>query len=583
MTNTFDSFNHIKLVILLISAVLLLLMIAFSNKTHFVSDSKLLLLFTLFGASLIVHFFVDDARWQIVFFGAFGRALGIGAYFAFVIFMAYLSLLNTTKVSEVFIQFFGNLGVVLTLYGFMQITDNDFFAWNNPNMPLVLTVGNSNFASALLALTGIANFSRVILSMQANCSSIYRLYLIFVLGAQIYLILISDAIQGLIAFIIGASVFLTALYKKKIASFKIWMKILAISIIGLLIWFFFNGINGMGPFSGFLENGLRSIKDRAFHWQTAIDVFSDFPVFGVGMDKFGDWYPQYRSPEAIEFRGVTDQFTNNAHNVPLQLLSTGGLVTFVPYVLLLLTIGKFAWLILSRDRVNSTAIAVVSIWIAFLIQSLVSIDQIGLAIWGWIAGGIVINIGRREKNLLNSSSSSKFSTKIHKTGIEQRKERELLSRKVISSLIVMALAPSIVLFVFPVIVNDSKILSEIKVFRSLSVKEDSQYEMAKSDSVKLLVNLGSESTHPNLRGLIMQELAARNFTSEAQNLAILTTKEFPRYWYAWNFLSEIYEQGGNFRLALETRKAQLAIDPNNPTLLERLKFDEQQISPKSED
>ena len=33
-------------------------------------------------------------------------------------------------------------------------------------------------------------------------------------------------------------------------------------------------------------------------------------------------------------------------------------------------------------------------WVAYLMQSIVSIDNIGIAIWGWVLGGAVIGISR---------------------------------------------------------------------------------------------------------------------------------------------------------------------------------------------
>ncbi len=57
---------------------------------------------------------------------------------------------------------------------------------------------------------------------------------------------------------------------------------------------------------------------RLITYRTALDIFRDFPVTGVGLGNYGTLNPRYQtSPRFV---------TQFAHNTPLQLLSEGGVV-----------------------------------------------------------------------------------------------------------------------------------------------------------------------------------------------------------------------------------------------------------------
>lgn len=60
---------------------------------------------------------------------------------------------------------------------------------------------------------------------------------------------------------------------------------------------------------------------RLISYRTALDIFRDFPVTGVGLGNYGTLNPRYQtSPRLV---------TQFAHNTPLQLLSEGGMVLLV--------------------------------------------------------------------------------------------------------------------------------------------------------------------------------------------------------------------------------------------------------------
>ncbi len=67
----------------------------------------------------------------------------------------------------------------------------------------------------------------------------------------------------------------------------------------------------------------------------------------------------------------------------------------------------------SQKNFDSTFVAIASLWICFQAQSLISINQIGLAIWGWIFSGLLIAYSRNFKaqNSQESRTAPKLSLK----------------------------------------------------------------------------------------------------------------------------------------------------------------------------
>ena len=115
-----------------------------------------------------------------------------------------------------------------------------------------------------------------------------------------------------------------------------------------------------------------------------------FPFSGVGMDTYGDWYRQLRDDQALINPGPKT-ITNAAHNVILDQFAYGGWPMLVSYLaIFLLVVLAILRVSLRSRKFDFTFIALVVAWICYQVQSVISINQIGLAIWGWILGGSLI-------------------------------------------------------------------------------------------------------------------------------------------------------------------------------------------------
>jgi hypothetical protein len=143
-----------------------------------------------------------------------------------------------------------------------------------------------------------------------------------------------------------------------------------------------------GPLASFIYEA--SIKARGDYWAAGWKMTTMHPWFGVGFDGYGDWYRRTRTVGSISDFGEKD-FSNAAHNVFLDISSSGGFPLLLIYLILVVYTLISAIRVLKRSReFNAPFVAIFAGWVAYQVQSLISINQLGLAIWGWVLTGLII-------------------------------------------------------------------------------------------------------------------------------------------------------------------------------------------------
>jgi O-antigen ligase len=384
-TNLSDPFNSPKQWILLITAAWLVGYIISFRKTIFLNNSikvtfQIVMIFIL--VALIVTVFTDFK--YIAIFGDTQRRNG---------FISYISLGVYLLASSVFFRLFNIkrlylvtliIATVTAVYAFLQTTGKDFVQWNNPYNSIIGTLGNPNFAAAVMAVMGVLLFAVIFINEFAIH---YRIFSSVVAILLFWLIYKSNARQGLLSYILGVGLFLV-----------IWLlgkhrKLGMLTASGGLIVFIFAvlGILQTGPLEKYLYKP--SVSVRGYYWRAGIEMVKDHPFVGIGMDRYGAYFKQYREvgyPLSYGF----DITSSNAHNTFIQFFATGGIVLGLSYLILNAYILKCAILGIKNLTGNNRLLlaGVFSAWIAFQAQSLVSIDNIGISIWGWILGGSIIGL-----------------------------------------------------------------------------------------------------------------------------------------------------------------------------------------------
>jgi hypothetical protein len=202
-------------------------------------------------------------------------------------------------------------------------------------------------------------------------------------GLALYNISLSSE-QGYLTLLAGftsaAVIFLLA-KKQRIFGYSV----LGLGAIGGLLVLV--GIFNKGPVAEVIYKS--SLQARSFYWEAAVRMMIDQPIFGVGMDGFGDWYRRSRTQEIADFNaGIA---ADTAHNIPLDIGSGGGIPLLMLYLafvgLALLSIVKILKRTTSFDLVFTSIAAA---WFAYQAQSLISINQLGIGVWGWSLTGLLI-------------------------------------------------------------------------------------------------------------------------------------------------------------------------------------------------
>lgn len=393
-TNLADPFNSPKMWIILMLASWLAGYLFISWRMLFKVKALKNLSFAilLFVISSVIVSMLTDFKY-VAIFGETQRRNGLITYFSLALIMLSSSVfIRNFNVKRIYtITFY--TGLISFVYGFMQTTGNDFIKWNNPYNSIIGTVGNPNFAAAVMAIMGVIIFASAFIT---DFNLIYRIISLSLSFLLLILIYLSDAKQGLLSFVLGCSIFSIILVYSK--NKKIGVTAIFTGIIVFV--FALMGMLQMGPLEKFLYKP--SVSVRGYYWRAGFEMLKNNFFTGVGMDRYGAYFKQFREvgyPLSYGF----DITSTNAHNTFIQFFATGGLFLGLSYLFINAYILKRAILALKllKDNQKLLFAGLFSSWIAFHAQSLVSIDNIGISIWGWVLGGAIVGLSISSTNSEN--------------------------------------------------------------------------------------------------------------------------------------------------------------------------------------
>jgi len=377
-----DPINPIKLLALVsISAICFGQLLVYRLKLELFRLKLPLVLISTFMLWQIVVFFCSSGEKLQQLFGTNGRNTGFITYFGLSVCFVTSMVISREHYLSKFFKTVLIVGSISLIYGVLQSLGADPFQWANVLSPVFGFLGNTNFQSSLLAILGSIVFAQL-LSDQAKKSLkvAYVAYLI----VTAYVIKETLSQQGFLVLLFG--VFLTLgiyVYKRNSKLGIFYLFPVTIGFFGILI-----GILNKGPLASILYKD--SVTYRGDYWWAGWKMTLEHPFFGVGLDSYGDWYRRSRTLEATLRRGP-EVTSNAAHNVFLDLSSYGGFPLLFIYIGLIALVVVSAYKVLKRSKgFNPHFVGLVAGWLAFQAQSIISINQIGLAIWGWVLAGLII-------------------------------------------------------------------------------------------------------------------------------------------------------------------------------------------------
>jgi O-antigen ligase len=137
-----------------------------------------------------------------------------------------------------------------------------------------------------------------------------------------------------------------------------------------------------------------SVSLRGEYWNAGLNMAQTHLFSGVGFDSYGDWYRLSRRASAL-VRPGPETVSNTAHNVLIDIFAFGGLPLLIFYLAIMGTVLHS----IIRHALRSQAfdyvfVSLVGAWLCFQLQSVISINQIGLAVWGWVLGAAIVSYER---------------------------------------------------------------------------------------------------------------------------------------------------------------------------------------------
>jgi hypothetical protein len=372
---------------------------SFQAKQIWSNYKALLITLFCFFLSVINSALQSGAPVSQLVYGTYGRNTGLVTYLLLI--LLNVSVLGLSQKTSFLKISYGLLaaGLINVIYCLWVITVGDFIGWSNPYGNILGTFGNPNFIGAFLGMFVSVLFAFLI---KPNLGLIYRVVGLAVLIVALVEIKSSHAIQGIVVAAGGISLvgfyFLRSKFNSKLIPAIYSAVVLLVGLIATL------GALQIGPLTKLIYKN--SVSLRGEYWQAAWNMGSKFPFSGVGMDTYGDWYRRLRDDHALINPGP-GVISNAAHSVVMDQFAYGGWPMLITYLaVLVLVVIAIVKVSIRRREFDFTFIGLAVAWICYQVQSLISINQIGLAIWGWLLGGAVIAYERTTRAANEDQSKS---------------------------------------------------------------------------------------------------------------------------------------------------------------------------------
>jgi len=378
----------------------------------------------LFVLDLIAVLLIAGTNPNQEFFGTNGRATGFVAYVA----LAALLLSAAVVASSHFLSSFSRTllitGGLSIGYGFLQAVGADPIKWINQYSPVIGFLGNPNFQSSFVGFSGVLAFAFIL--TQGLKLSLRMMYVAY-LALSVFVIVKTDSQQGLL--VLAGGITIVGMIWVSNSKFKV-ATIPALVLSGIGAVFVALGSLNSGPLASLLYKD--SVTYRGDYWRAGWKMTIENPLFGVGLDSYGDWYRRARTLEATLRRGP-EVTSNAAHNVLLDFSSNGGFPLVMIYLALMVLVAISAIKLLKRSNGYNPAVAgLIAVWVAYQAQSIISLNQLGLAVWGWIISGLIIGY---ELNTRSDEKVQEIKPSVGKGRNVQRVVEEKVSVKTLVSMV----------------------------------------------------------------------------------------------------------------------------------------------------
>ena len=458
----------------------------------------------LFVAFLFAPLSFTEAPLAQQIWGQFGRATGIVTYLSLLFILLQVSLIKDKTFYKRLVHGLISTQAILTLYCLLQIAKKDPIGWSA--YATFGTLGNVNFLSGFMGIAVVASIGLAFSLPRKKLA--FRGFLLALSIMDIYIVATTDSIQGLVALGVGIS---ALVWFRLLSSGKKWhlWSYSALVFIGManLVAAIFNA----GPLKSLIYQV--TITYRADYMHAALAMIWKHPLTGIGIDSYDDWYRQERGIISA-YRTGLNRTANSAHNIALDLGVGGGLPLLLCYLALILIVGLSILKVIRSGGVHDPYFcSLAAAWIAYQVQASVSINQIGVGVWGWILSGALIGY---------VSATESAQTKTAQTQIVKKK-------KMTSSKSPNTPPPQAVLFSVLTLA-----IGFALSFTPLKIDMDFRKAYANRNADKIIEVTSNSATNSFLLSQGLNVLLSNNLTTQAKILNDRITSRYPRNLYGWN-------------------------------------------------
>jgi len=310
------------------------------------------------------------------FWGTLERMGGLWSFWHYFLFYIVLISVLTKKEHWLYllnITIFA--GVLSAFYGFGQKTDIEFFVGSGDRARIFGTIGN---AALFAGYQLFSVFLSLMMYLSSRSSQRYKIFYLFAFVVTSVAVLMTAVRGSLLGYAAGLIIFTflwTRHYKSRIgrASLK--------TLIGLIIfWGIFSLIFSDSPFvknSGYLSRVTNlsftaaTVQTRFWAWEAGFKGLIDSPktiLLGWGPENFNIPFSKNFNPKFFRGPGAETLF-DRAHNMFIEVLVTMGIVGFLAYLSIFVTLFSSLRKFLKENDLVIYGIGLVSATVAYIIHN----------------------------------------------------------------------------------------------------------------------------------------------------------------------------------------------------------------------
>jgi hypothetical protein len=224
--------------------------------------------------------------------------------------------------------------------------------------------------------------------------------------------------------------------------------------------------------------------------------------------------------------------------------SNGGIPLLMMYLAMIFFVFRAIIVLTKRsESFNPVLFGLIGAWIAYLAQSVISLNQLGLAVWGWVISGLIIGYE------FNTRDDDPGSVKEPQPSNGKNAKKKTISKTSTSSL-VLSLTFGVIglLLVLPALVTSNKVSNALSSRLAENIV----------DSAKAWPRSSAVQTQTAII------LSQNNLDRQALEIVNEGILDFPDSYLMWGILSEL--KSATPAQVEEAKRQMKRLDPLNPNL-----------------